>query len=281
MLKKVYIKPNKSIIKHWINTLIPEYDVFFFKDITNIKEIDNNLISIDEYLKTFSNIKYINAYEHWNVKNTAKYVYVDYTNNVLSNESIRNYFYEQQIECERGLVLDDVNRNLNKYFYKDKIILTNYLFANIDFKEKEEIVIQYAKSCDDWFGYVCCDMPMYIKKIANKFVNEDGCNCLSTTIYGATKDETVLFEWMNEECFLKRLVDLKYEKINDNYQTGDIIVFENDGKIIHACYCFCNELFLNKSGQSKFNPIVLLPFKNILNDWSNCKYFIYRKRNTI
>ena len=34
MLKKVYIKPNKSIIKHWINTLIPEYDVFFFKDIT-------------------------------------------------------------------------------------------------------------------------------------------------------------------------------------------------------------------------------------------------------
>jgi hypothetical protein len=81
---------------------------------------------------------------------------------------------------------------------------------------------------------------------------------------------------MNEECFLKRLVDLKYEKINDNYQTGDIVVFENDGKIMHACYYFCNELFLNKSGQSKFNPIVLLPFKNILNDWSNCKYFIYR-----
>jgi hypothetical protein len=40
MKKKVIIKTPKKLIKEWVGSLIPTYDVFFFCDKTNINEID-------------------------------------------------------------------------------------------------------------------------------------------------------------------------------------------------------------------------------------------------
>lgn len=261
-MKKVNFKPNKSMIKKWIQTLIPPYDVFFFKGYTNIYEIDTNLISIDEYLDKFSDIKYINAYEHWNIKTAARYVYVDYNNNLLSNDNYKEYIYNQQIECCRGLILDD------------KTLLTNYLFNNLDYKQKENLVIQYAKGIDDWFGYTNNNIQTYIKKVANKFVEEDGCNCLAVALYGATNNNLWLKDWTNENRFINQLKELNYTKTNNNYCQDDIVVFKKKNKIFHACYCVDGNLFLNKSGQSRFNPIVLLPLQNIINDWKDCEYEI-------
>lgn len=265
MIKRIEIKPSKTLLKYWVETLIPPCDVFFFQELTNIKEIDNNLITISNYIKTFSDIKYINAYEHWNVKRNAKYVYVDYKNNLLTNTSNIDYIYKQQIACCRGLILHD------------NTILTNWLFKNLNYKEKENLTIKYAKEIDDWFGYTSVEIPIYIKEVANKFVKEDGCNCLATAIFGATQDNKILSEWLNEDKFLKKLQELNYKKVEKLCQPNDIIIFKNKGKILHACYCVDDKLFLNKSGQSRFNPIVLLSFDDIKKDWNNCIIEVYRK----
>ncbi len=264
-MKKVNFKPSKALIKQWTQTLIPPYDVFFFKGYTNINEIDSNLISIDEYINEFSDIKYINAYEHWNVKTIAKYVYVDYNNNLLSNNKYKDYIYNQQIECCRGLILDN------------KTLLTNYLFNNLDYEQKEILVLKYAKEIDDWLGYLNTNIAPYIKKVANKFVEEDVCNCLAVTLYGATNNDLWLKDWTDENSFVNQLKELNYTKTNDNYYQDDIVVFKKNERIVHACYCVDGNLFLNKSGQSRFNPIVLLPLDSIIKDWQDCCYEILRR----
>lgn len=282
-MKKIFFKPTNKTIKIWVKSLIPPKDVFFFNDITGIDEIDKNLIGIDKYLQKYSSLEYINAYEHWNVKNKAKFCYVDDKNNFLSNDKIRNLTYGQQIDCERGLILDCDNKEMfSKFknaFYNNKIILSNYLFSNLTYKDKKELCVSYAKSIDDWYGYLTCKIPRHIKKIANKFVKKDGCNCLSTTIYGATKDKHILNKWLDDKEFECKLKKLNYKQVKTNVKSNDIIVFKQDKKIVHACYCVDGELFLNKSGQTKYNPIVLLPFENILNDWQDCKYYIFRKES--
>lgn len=284
MKQKVSIKPNKKLIKDWVKNLIPFYDVFFFCDMTNINEIDNRLITMDEYIKNFSNIDYINAYEHWNVKIKAKYVYVDYDNSLLLNENNRNFIYQQQIKCGRGLVLDSENRDEKLFkigMYQNKIILTNYLFNQLDYKHKEKLTIKYAKDIDDWYGYTTNDIPNYINQVANKFVECDGCNCLSTTIYGASCDDDILLKWLDGKFFAKKLKELKYlKKSTKDFKSTDIVVFmDKQQNVIHACYCVNKDLFLNKSGQSRFNPITLLPFEHIKNDWIDYEYYVFSKEN--
>jgi len=265
MIKKIKIKPSKKLLKHWVETLIPPYDVFFFKELTIFDEINKDLITIKEYIKTFDDIRYINAYDHWDVKNNAKYVYIDYKNNLLSNLDVRDYIYKQQIKCCRGLILDG-----------DKV-LTNWLFNSLKYKDKEILTIKYAKEIDDWIGYDNGQMSKYIKNVANKFIKDDGCNCLAVSLYGATKDDNWLKDWTDENNFKSQLKKINYVKVNDDYNEDDIIVFKKDNQTIHACYCVDKELFLNKSGQSKFNPIVLLPFNDVKKDWNNCTIEIYRK----
>lgn len=286
MKKKVIIKPQKELIKEWVGSLIPPYDVFFFCDKTNINEIDDGLITMDEYLKKFSNIEYINAYEHWNVKIKAKYVYVDYDNSLLLNDNNRNFIYQQQVECGRGLVLESENReneNIKLGMYQNKLILTNYLFNRLDYKHKEKLTIEYAKDIDDWYGYTTNDIPDYINQVANKFIAIDGCNCLSTTIYGASCDDDILLKWLDGKFFAKKLKELKYvKKSTKDFKSTDIIVFiDKQQNIIHACYCVNKDLFLNKSGQSRFNPIVLLPFEHIIKDWSDYEYYVFSKEKFI
>ena len=218
MIKKIEIKPDEEMLKHWVNTLIPPYDVFFFQELSNIDVIDKNLITTKKYIQTFSDITYINAYEHWNVKNNSKFVYIDYKNNLLSNENIRDYIYKQQIKCCRGLIL------------QDKTIISNWLFNTLTYNNKKNLTIKYAKEIDDWYGYINEKIPSHIKKIANKFVKFDGCNCLSTTIYAVSKNNDILLQWMTENEFLIKLKELNYQKVEGTYRNNDVVVFKNKSK---------------------------------------------------
>lgn len=231
MIKRIEIKPDEEMLKHWVDTLIPPYDVFFFQELSNIDVIDKNLITTKKYIQNFSDISYINAYEHWNVKNNSKFVYVDYKNNLLSNENNRNYIYKQQIKCCRGLIL------------QDNTIITNWLFNTLTYNDKKNLTIKYAKEIDDWYGYINEKIPSHIKKIANKFVKVDGCNCLATTIYAVSKNNDILLQWMTENEFLIKLKELNYQKVEGTYRNNDVVVFKNKSKIIHAVIVLMKNCF--------------------------------------
>jgi hypothetical protein len=153
----------------------------------------------------------------------------------------------------------------------------------LDYKHKEKLTIEYAKDIDDWYGYTTNDIPNYINQVANKFVAIDGCNCLSTTIYGASCDDDILLKWLDVKFFAKKLKELKYvKKSTKDFKSTDIVVFiDKQQNVIHACYCVNKDLFLNKNGQSRFNPIALLPFEHIIKDWSDYEYYVFSKENFI
>lgn len=277
---KMRISPTKKNINYWIKTLMPEHDVWFFR---KKPTFDNcNILTIKEYLNKYDRMDYNNAYCHWLVKGNAKYVICDQGNWILTlTDEERLFVYQEQIDCERGLIIEDCRMNvsniINKAILKDKIILSNAVFNKLSKKDKEIIVIQYAQEQDDWSTNDVKSSEKYLKMVANTFINHEGCNCLATVLYAITKDKNYLKKWITQQEFLN-FFNGYIEISNEEFRSGDVVVFyDNDNCIQHSCFALNESLFLNKSGQSKFNPILALTFKEVCKDWNDLNYKILRK----
>ena len=160
--------------------------------------------------------------------------------------------------------------------FDEKLILSNTLFNKLSSKVKEVLTISYAKEQDDWSALKLPEKLSEFKRISNVFIDNDGCNCLATVLYAISKDETYLQKWVTQQEFVENLSN--YKEINDNkFKRGDVVVFYGENNIQHACYSLDGKLFLNKSGQSKFNPILVLKFEDIYKDWDGLNYKILRK----
>lgn len=278
---KTLIQPEKKNIKYWIKSLIPQKDVWFFRNKPSFA--DCNILTIDKYLEQYDLINYNNAYCHWLIKKYAKYVIVDESNSwiVSLNQFDRDAVYREQIKCERGLIIENIQEfenvnSLTEMMCDDKMILSNATFKNLSNDIKESIVINYAKEQDDWSTY---KLPKEIKSfsIANKFIDNDGCNCLATVLFAITKNKQYLQQWVNQDEFIRDLGEY-VEMCDGVFQYGDVVIFYDDNNIQHSCFALNDRLFLNKSGQSKFNPILVLTFEDIKNDWQTLKYKVLRKR---
>ncbi len=61
----------------------------------------------------------------------------------------------------------------------------------------------------------------------------------------------------------------------------DIVIFEIEGKVIHAAWCVEHDRFLNKNAQSRFAPIRIVDWKMLdtdwLADWPDTTWKIYRR----
>lgn len=278
---KTLIKPEKKNIKYWIKSLIPPQDVWFFRRKPTF--VDCKILTIDKYLEQYDLINYNNAYCHWLIKNYAKYVIVDESNSwILSlSQCDRDIVYREQIKCERGLIIENIQqfdniKALTEMICNNMIILSNATFKNLDNDIKEKIVINYAMEQDDWATY---ELPREIKSlsIAKKFINNDGCNCLATVLFAITKNKQYLQQWVTQDefvCNLNGYIEIN----NEEFQYGDVVIFYDDNNIQHSCFALNDKLFLNKSGQSKFNPILVLTFDDIKNDWQTLRYKVLRKR---
>ncbi len=273
------IKPSKNNIKYWINTLVPQYDVFFFRLKPKFKNIE--IMTLSEYLFQYDNINYNNAYCHWLVKKQAKYVIVDKNNWFLQlNEEDQKKILLEQIHLERGLIIEDCNglsSGLEKFKTDNRLVITNYLLKSLKTKDQKELVYRYAKEQDDWLYEDIIFKDSKLNKIANKFINNEGTNCLAIVLYCITKNKKYLSSWVDRKEFEENL--LSYSNVcDDNLENGDIICFyDNDNNIQHACFNVAYGYCLNKSGQSKYNPIVTREIEDIKQDWEGLKIVVKRK----
>lgn len=278
---KQCVKPTNKNIKYWVKSLIPSKDVWFFKSKPTFKYVD--ILDIKTYLNKFDKLEYNNAYCHWLIKN-AKYVIVDSSNWILKlTEEERNEVYRQQIELERGLIIENCEHLLNNNFIKtcifdNKIILSNAIFKNLHYKLKKELAVTYAKEQDSWNCLNLTISNKKINKVANKFLNVEGTNCLAIVLYALTLNKKYLNCWVQQsefENFINNFIDIQQKEV----KFGDIAVFYDENNIIqHACFALSTNEFLNKSGQSKFNPISVLDIKTIKEDWKNLKVVFKRKQ---
>jgi len=267
---KNQINPTNKNIKFWVKSLIPSKDVWFFKSKPKFKDVQ--VLDIKTYLNKFNKLEYNNAYCHWLVKQ-AKYVIVENSNWILTlEEKERNKVYAQQIELERGLIIENCeqfvnNKVINVCVFDNKIILSNAIFKKLNYKLKKELAVAYAKEQDSWDCLNVVINNKKINKIANKFLNVEGTNCLAIVLYALTLNKKYLNCWVQQgefEDIIKDFIEIKQSEVD----FGDIAVFYDENNTIqHACFALSKNEFLNKSGQSKFNPILILNIKTIKEDW--------------
>lgn len=276
------IIPSKENIDYWIKTLLPSKDVWFFKQKPNFYNVE--IIDMANYLREYDSLEYINSYFHWLVKKNAKYVIIDETNWILSlTDKERNFVYKEQIELERGLIIENTsslsnNKEIADALCDNNIILSNSIFNSLDYALKEQLAIAYAKEQDNWTCYDIKIENTKLNAVKNSFINNEGTNCLAIVLYAITLDDKYLTSWVKQKEFNCLLAD--YNVIEKNkLEYGDVLIFYDDNNTIHhSCFALGNNLFLNKSGQSKFNPVVVQSYENIVNDWQGLNLIIKRKR---
>ena len=284
------LKPSKYVIDNWILNLLPEYDIYFLKELPS--DLDLNLclpMPVNEYFDhpVYSQLEYVNAYELWRISNKANYAIIDFSNwfDDLSRANQKQVLLNQY-ELNRGLVVSldwfyIDNKLLENNLIKNKVVMNRNLWECLSYQDKERFIYHYAQDWEDWNCKTVSneiDMDIDLISIVNTFTIKEGINCLSTVLYCLTHQENILKQWVHEKTFLIALEQLGYKETRDNkIERNTVIVFKDDEKIIHAAYIVSEGLAINKSGQSKFNPIKLVDIDILIKEWNPLHYVIYRR----
>ena len=284
------LKPSKYVIDNWILNLLPEYDIYFLKELPS--DLDLNLclpMPVNEYFDhpVYSQLEYVNAYELWRISNKANYAIIDFSNwfDDLSRANQKQVLLNQY-ELNRGLVVSldwfyIDNKLLENNLIKNKVVMNRNLWESLSYQDKERFIYHYAQDWEDWNCKTVSneiDMDIDLISIVNTFTIKEGINCLSTVLYCLTHQENILKQWVHEKTFLIALEQLGYKETRDNkIERNTVIVFKDDEKIIHAAYIVSEGLAINKSGQSKFNPIKLVDIDILIKEWNLLDYVIYRR----
>jgi hypothetical protein len=284
------LKPSKYVIDNWILNLLPEYDIYFLKELPS--DLDLNLclpMPVNEYFDhpVYSQLEYVNAYELWRISNKANYAIIDFGNwfDDLSRANQKQVLLNQY-ELNRGLVVSldwfyIDNKLLENNLIKNKVVMNRNLWESLSYQDKERFIYHYAQDWEDWNCKTVSneiDMDIDLISIVNTFTIKEGINCLSTVLYCLTHQENILKQWVHEKTFLIALEQLGYKETRDNkIERNTVIVFKDDEKIIHAAYIVSEGLAINKSGQSKFNPIKLVDIDILIKEWNPLHYVIYRR----
>lgn len=284
------LKPSKYVIDNWILNLLPEYDIYFLKELPS--DLDLNLclpMLVNEYFDhpVYSQLEYVNAYELWRISNKANYAIIDFGNwfDDLSRANQKQVLLNQY-ELNRGLVVSldwfyIDNKLLENNLIKNKVVMNRNLWESLSYQDKERFIYHYAQDWEDWNCKTVSneiDMDIDLISIVNTFTIKEGINCLSTVLYCLTHQENILKQWVHEKTFLIALEQLGYKETRDNkIERNTVIVFKDDEKIIHAAYIVSESLAINKSGQSKFNPIKLVDIDILIKEWNPLDYVIYRR----
>nr|WP_263314431.1 hypothetical protein [Mammaliicoccus sp. Marseille-Q6498] len=262
---KIY--PNTKTLQYWNTYYFNDFDLFFVDNIT-FKD-QPVLITSKQSFKGSNhfNIQTNNLYEIWNLKD-YNYVIQAPTGWFESlNTSTQSYLLEEQCRLNNPLYLNDQLITSYSWKHSDDSYKTTFFNTQIDLYE------------DNIIDPIQILLPTYLESIINTFSLHQGSNCLSTVLYIITKSEQILNQWIKQDTFINTINQFGYKKVTKSCSSceGDIIAFSDNQSIIHATYQITGDLFLNKNGQTIFNPYKVITQSELNNNWGSYEKHIYRK----
>ncbi len=287
------IKPTADVLTSWIESYVPKKD-FFFISLEAMKKgvnfSDALIMPINEFYNhnTYGQISYLNSYEYWNIKN-AHYVVIAESEWIEQlSEADRAFILNEQIQCERGLVLpasfiQDISQIPPYYVQNNQVVLQRSMWEKLSHSCKEQLLTLMVY---EWWDKGDCEdipnfLPDFLKPFANTFGVHQGANCLAAVLFAISegKQQWFIHEWVHQHTFIEKLNYYQYEKIcTENLQEGDVLVWIDEKDIIqHAAYHIGQNLFFNKHGQTIFDPWKLLKKEHLYNKWAPFKPVVYRR----
>ncbi|TQR36969.1 hypothetical protein C7Y47_04455 [Lysinibacillus sphaericus] len=289
------IKPTKKVLLSWIESYVPERDLFFLSKKHLNHEIDFTdvlLIPTDEFYthSTYQQLNYVNSYEYWNNKN-AQYVIIAEKEWIesLSKEE-QQLILALQVPFERGLVLPvkfikEIEKVPSIYIQNGHVIIQRSMWEGLDETFKEQLLTTMVY---EWWDKGECEeppksLPSFLKPFANVFGHIQGANCLAAVLFAISKGKQkwFIYEWIYQETFLEQLSQYKYEEFfGEGIHPGDIVIWKDENGIIqHAAYHIDEELYFNKHGQTMFNPWKVLSKEQVYKEWEHLTPVKYRQSN--
>ncbi|MBO3077625.1 hypothetical protein J5E42_08835 [Mammaliicoccus vitulinus] len=260
------IYPSEQTIEYWTKNYFSDFDLFFVNEVP-FKNEPVIITSKDAFKESSSfNIKINNQYEFWNLND-----------------------YNYVIQSSKGW-FERLENDIQEYIIKEQRRVSNPLFINKELitinkwhQFSEELKIQFFKKRIDEYqdNIVSLDLKVilsdHLNSIINTFPFHQGSNCLSTVLFAVTKNSDILNQWIKEDSFINTIKLLDFNESSKSCHKGDIIIYFNKNSVIHAAYQVENGLFINKSGQTIFNPYKLITQIELENDWGIYEKHVYHQ----
>ena len=288
------LSPTQKDIDYWVETFLPPKDIYYLDGVYIPDRLEGTELLPPEGLLAhleYGSMAYTNAYEYWKMDpGLVKQILVappDWFVALPMPE--RAMLFRQQVQLKRGLVfgLDVLHghafRKMIQHAGVDgKLVLNHYLWNRLELNLKQQTTERVAKY---WESFDCepCpeDAPDWVTDRANSFLHIEGANGFGAALFAASGDASWLEKWVWQEEFLGSLASLGYQEAGHSEPLpGDVTVFYDESRReVHACYQLSNGLVLNKSGQSKYQALKVVPYVQVLEDWkgSNPILFVQQK----
>lgn len=289
------IKPTKKVLLSWMDSYVPEKDLFFLSKEQLNNEIDLKdvlLMPIDEFYNhsTYGQLNYLNSYEYWNIKN-AQYVIIAEKEWIESRSvEVKQLILNSQVQRERGLVLpvsfiQEIEKIPSSYVVNGHVVIQRSMWEKLDESSKEQLLTTMVY---EWWDKGECEespmsLPSFLKPFANTFGRFQGANCLAAVLFAISKgkQEWFIYEWIHQKTFLEKLNQYHYEEFSGEVlHQGNIVIWKDENDIIqHAAYYIGEGLYFNKHGQTMFNPWKILSKEELYKEWEHLTLVNYRQCN--
>lgn len=291
-----------EVIELWKTLFVPDKDYFFFEEKPTFFEVtvkDTSTILL--HMKT--------SFLTWNVHKKAHYMTVMENQFFCSlNENIQKQILREQVRLNRGFVfevkelealLQHENEEewktlvqTNSFLYEGKqlLILQGFIWKLFSERVKIQILIYIAEMFveEESVEILVQEDMIHLKSYMNTFIGTNGPNCLGATISAIETNnanfEKYINEWVQPKKFKEVLRSKNYNIIeNSTIQQGDVLVWEQGGIAVHACYALTNDIVFNKNGQTMFNPYQCVTVKQVIHNWRHVekqggRFRVYRRR---
>jgi hypothetical protein len=290
----IKIEPTEEQTAIWINTLVPEKDLFYLteKDLSAFEAYGHSVLVIPrkEFFNhtSYNQIQWINSYLYWNISPQAKFVIVAPPNWITQlQEQKRQQLLGIQTNLNRGLIIPLAFFEDKSPIPKDYIVNEEYVVVQHDMWNKlphflkADVLKVCAQQWDKWTCHPIPEQtPAHIRAYANQFATASGSNCLAAALFAVTGQEWMIHEWVHPETFANGLARANYTVVHDdNLFNGDVVVWVDGEDVIqHASYHIGSQLFFNKSGQTFFNPWKVVDWQELQQEWNRYSVKVYRKQ---
>jgi hypothetical protein len=278
------------MIRLWADELIPG-DVWYWDDsLLDLDRTGCQVLTREAYRSdpTYNTISFMNAYLEWKMPAEVTQVIVSDRAwvGILSRDD-RQRVLQKQVDLKRGLVFPtawfgELPAQLQEFVVEDQVVLGQAVWASLPPAVQHRVLLAEQRRCDEVDCYpVPDDAPPHVRAIANTFSPHEGTNCFAITAYGANADPDLLATWLTVSP-IEIVAPLGYRQVPDVEPIADdIVIFEMEGKVIHAAWCVGHDRFLNKNAQSRFAPIRIVDWKMLdaewLDYWPNTSVTLYRR----
>ncbi|MEI4828426.1 hypothetical protein WAX78_02985 [Bacillus sp. FJAT-53711] len=293
-----------EVIKRWQDMFVPDGDYFFF-------EKKPAYCKVDERNAVYIPLDKRTAFLTWNVRKEASYIARISNDEFLTlDNQIQKQILKEQVRLQRGFIFElydlraifqnDAKTNqieweswLERYAFsyenKQLIILQGYMWRELS----EQLRILLLLHIAEMFVYedsvlIKGLMKNHITPFINEFIDTNGPNCLAATLAAVETDKRksneYINEWMQPNKFSQILCRKNFEEIDTTIiQEGDVLVWEQGGLIVHACYALTHHLVFNKDGQTMFNAYQCITVEQVMRNWEHVlerdgRFIIHRKR---